>query len=37
MTAAAAFALGCGLGVVVTGVVVVFAVATCMPEKWRRR
>jgi len=37
MSVATAFALGCGLGAVVTGAVLLFAVATCMPEKWRRR
>lgn len=37
MTVATAFVLGCGLGAIVAGVVVVYAVGTCMPDKWRRR
>lgn len=37
MSTVIAFFLGCGLGGLVAGVVVTYAVATCMPEKWRRR
>lgn len=36
MSVETAFLLGCGLGALVAGVVVIYAVGTCMPYKWRR-